>query len=63
MKPIVAVLLAACLGACSSVPVQQAQTQSRAVCDYQYMARVDQAAQSLRTEVHWVNCPLLTAKS
>lgn len=59
MKPIVALLVAVFVSACSSVPMQKAQNDSPMVCDYAQMDRVDRVAQAQRTEVHWVNCPLI----
>lgn len=59
MKLTVASLVAILVSGCASIPVQKAQTDSLKVCNYAQMARVDRIAQAQRTEVLWVNCPLI----
>lgn len=61
MKLIVALPVAAFVGGCASLPpMQKAQSESLMVCDYAQMARVDRVALAQRTEVIWVNCPLVS---
>ena len=67
MKIVLVLLGAALIGGCATVPPPQqvasaSETTSATpvACNYDQMAKVDRAARSLRTQVHWVNCPLLT---
>ena len=68
MKIVLVLLGAALIGGCATVPPPQQQVASASettsvgpvACNYDQMAKVERAARSLRTQVHWVNCPLLT---
>jgi hypothetical protein len=53
--------LAATLGACSSIPEQRADYAGARSCDYEQMARLEKMAKQERAELHWVNCPQLSA--
>ena len=60
MKLIVVLVAVLVLGGCSSLPMQKAENESRVVCDSVQMETVDRIARAQRTEVHWVNCPLIS---
>jgi hypothetical protein len=72
MKIVLALMGAALIGGCATVPPPQqplattapvtttVATTGPVTCDYEQMAKVDRAARSLRTYVQWVHCPLLT---
>jgi uncharacterized protein YceK len=60
MKLIVTLVAAVVLSGCSSLPRQKAENESRMVCNSAQMEAVERIAQAQRTEVHWVNCPLIS---
>jgi starvation-inducible outer membrane lipoprotein len=59
MKLILALSGAWLVAACSSLPTQSAENESTMVCDRVRMERIEAKAQATRTELHWVNCPLI----
>ena len=59
MKLILALSGAWLVAACSSLPTQSAENESTMVCDRARMDRIEAKAQAERTELRWVNCPLI----
>jgi hypothetical protein len=59
MKLILALSGALLAAACSSLPMQSAENESTMVCDRVKMERIAAKAQADRTELRWVNCPLI----
>ena len=60
MKLTVALIAALAISGCASVPMQKAENESHFVCDVAQMQAVDRIARAQRTEVVWVNCPLIS---
>jgi hypothetical protein len=58
-----ALCLAASLSACSSLPAQKPDYAAAKSCDYELMARLEHMAKQERAELHWVNCPQLSASA
>ena len=59
MKLILALSGALLVAACSSLPTQTANNDTRVVCDKEQMARVHAQAVSTGASVYWVRCPEL----